>query len=265
VSEEKAYELFYDNNHDGPYFGLKNAVDAAVRKVRGFHDSANRWIMVDVRERTADGVGGYKGVASAVVRRFNPVEENGWPTGEDGIAVITYDGRGSMVKTLVPLDVTTPSLEHVSARVHALESAIKEAVSCQLDDICWMDVFTKLAALVGHKFDPVMLGKPRMLRNCERFVDSLVEGRPYCADHGTMTLAEYSKALNLLGAYEGTLSERVYGLLNQLDYASKRNKWLKARAECLRSQILKSVGSLTAASEQLLAVAKDPEAVDAKD
>lgn len=55
-----------------------------------------------------------------------------------------------------------------------------------------MDVFTKLAALVGIEFKPEMLGREHMLANCARFVDSLLGHCPYIptAPAAEMTLLE---------------------------------------------------------------------------
>jgi hypothetical protein len=75
-------------------------------------------------------------------------------------------------------------------RVAGLESAIRWVVTQQAGDLCWMDVYTKLAGLVGIPFDPMMSPRDVMLANCERYVDSLLGGCPYATDRLTAMLAE---------------------------------------------------------------------------
>jgi hypothetical protein len=73
----------------------------------------------------------------------------------------------------------------MTEREKELEDAIRWVVTQQADDLCWMDAYTKLAALVGVKFDPKMLPKEVMLRRCDRYIDSLLEGCPYATDEFT--------------------------------------------------------------------------------
>lgn len=64
-------------------------------------------------------------------------------------------------------------------RVQQLEAAIKDVLAQDMDHICWMDVYTKLAGLVGVKFDPALLPRWLFLHNCQRFSDFIYEGVPY--------------------------------------------------------------------------------------
>jgi hypothetical protein len=65
------------------------------------------------------------------------------------------------------------------ARVRELEDHIRDVVLQQGDDLCWMDVYTKLAGLVGVQFDPTLLPDEQMLTNCKRFITSLRTGGRY--------------------------------------------------------------------------------------
>lgn len=83
------------------------------------------------------------------------------------------------------------ALKLAEARISLLEGTIREIVSTTFgDDHCWMDVYTKLGALIGIKFDPLMLDKQTMLRQCDRFVTSLLAGCPYATDNLTKRLHE---------------------------------------------------------------------------
>ncbi len=64
-------------------------------------------------------------------------------------------------------------------RVAELEAAITRVVTQIGDDLCWMDTFRELGALVGIPFNPQMLSRDLMLKNCELFVDSLLAGSTY--------------------------------------------------------------------------------------
>jgi hypothetical protein len=75
-------------------------------------------------------------------------------------------------------------------RVKELEDAIREVVTQEMDDLCWMDVYTKLGRLVGVEFDPATLPAEVMLANCRRFVTALKAGRPYVPGRLSTLLAE---------------------------------------------------------------------------
>lgn len=64
-------------------------------------------------------------------------------------------------------------------RVRELEDAIREVVTQQGDDLCWMDIYTRLGKLVGVVVDPTLLPDEEMLANCKRFISSLRSGCPY--------------------------------------------------------------------------------------
>jgi hypothetical protein len=55
-----------------------------------------------------------------------------------------------------------------------LEEAVKRVVTQRADDLCWRDVYTELAKLVGVDPTPHLIVPPeRMLVNCCHFVESL--------------------------------------------------------------------------------------------
>lgn len=61
-----------------------------------------------------------------------------------------------------------------------LRTAIRDVIDQRGDDLCWRDVYTKLAALVGVEFVPQLMCDPDTMRaNCNRFIDSLYNGGPY--------------------------------------------------------------------------------------
>lgn len=65
-------------------------------------------------------------------------------------------------------------------RLLKIESAVLEIVSERADNLCWRDVYEKLAGLVGVTFCPDLIEPPEcMLANCCQFVRSLREGGPY--------------------------------------------------------------------------------------
>lgn len=86
-------------------------------------------------------------------------------------------------------------------RVSELESAIRDVLDQKFDDICWMDVYTKLGKLVGKPFEPHALDPERMLRNCELFVDSVCHpGKSYSRDVLSDMAKENVEAQQLLTA-----------------------------------------------------------------
>lgn len=65
-------------------------------------------------------------------------------------------------------------------RLMRLDAAVRRMVTQRGDDICWRDLYTELAGLVGLPFVPeLMYSRNQMLANCERFVVSLYDGGPY--------------------------------------------------------------------------------------
>lgn len=76
-------------------------------------------------------------------------------------------------------------------RVDQLETAIRKVVTQAGDDLCWRDIYVELARLVGIEFNPDLLPKEQMLRNCERFIDSLASGAPYFSVERERAIAKY--------------------------------------------------------------------------
>lgn len=70
-------------------------------------------------------------------------------------------------------------IRKLEARIQELEDGIRSVVTEQGDDLCWMDVYTKLGKLIGIEFDPKLLPREQMLINCHLFVDSLLDGTKY--------------------------------------------------------------------------------------
>jgi hypothetical protein len=66
-----------------------------------------------------------------------------------------------------------------------IKSAIRQIVTEPADNLCWLDVYQKLAAMVGIEFDPVRLPREQMKAQCGRFIDSIYDGKPYTTDEAT--------------------------------------------------------------------------------
>jgi hypothetical protein len=65
-------------------------------------------------------------------------------------------------------------------RLRALEAAVLRIVTERADRLCWRDVYTELAGLVGVKFCPELIEPPeKMLTNCCQFLHSLRTGGEY--------------------------------------------------------------------------------------
>jgi hypothetical protein len=65
-------------------------------------------------------------------------------------------------------------------RLKQLEAAVIKMVTLRGDDLCWRDIYTDLAKLVGIDFCPeLMIDQDKMLANCKCFTDSLYNGGPY--------------------------------------------------------------------------------------
>src|SRR5665213_1654583 len=70
--------------------------------------------------------------------------------------------------------------ERLRARCAELESAIKRVVTQEGDDLCWRDVYTELAGLVGIEFVPQLMVDPdKFAANCKAFDMSLRSGGKY--------------------------------------------------------------------------------------
>lgn len=88
--------------------------------------------------------------------------------------VMHYEGLG--------LQAALDAVGHVDELMNdsdRLREAIKKVLTQRGDDICWRDVYTDLAKLVGIEFTPELICDPAQhLANCERFISSLQQG-PY--------------------------------------------------------------------------------------
>lgn len=83
-------------------------------------------------------------------------------------------------------------------RLLLLEAAVKQTVTEEGDDICWLDVYVTQASLVGIGFDPALIPKKQLQRQCDQFIDSIYTGCPYGADKLTVQVREHALALELL-------------------------------------------------------------------
>ena len=65
-------------------------------------------------------------------------------------------------------------------RINTLEAAIEKVVTQEGDDLCWRDIYTELAGLIGIDFVPKLICDPdHMAANCKAFDKSLREGGEY--------------------------------------------------------------------------------------
>lgn len=65
-------------------------------------------------------------------------------------------------------------------RLKKLEERVKGIVILRADELCWRDVYTELAELVGVPFNPELIEPVEChLANCEAFIKSLHDGGPY--------------------------------------------------------------------------------------
>lgn len=71
-----------------------------------------------------------------------------------------------------------------------LKSEIEYVVTQQLDDICWLDWYQRLAKQVGIDFNPLLLSEEQQLTNCRVFFCALRDGRPYEPDAITKRVKE---------------------------------------------------------------------------
>jgi hypothetical protein len=143
----------------------------------------------------------------------------------------------------------TAEVERLNGRITELESAVRWVVTQQADDLCWMDVYTKLAGLVGIPFDPMMIPRDVMLANCERYVDSLLGGCPYATDRLTAELgrlreqvADQAQEIDELRASElramhaaADAVERGDQLTADRSAARRTNRLLNARCQLAES------------------------------
>lgn len=70
-------------------------------------------------------------------------------------------------------------------RLMKLEAAVRRVVTQRADDLCWRDVYTELAELVGVEFCPALMADPEQFNaNCRRFDESLRNGGQYIPVYG---------------------------------------------------------------------------------
>jgi hypothetical protein len=118
--------------------------------------------------------------------------------------------------------------DRLQFRVSDLEHAIKEVVTQQGDNLCWMDAYQKLARLVGVDFDPTLLDEGEMLANCKRFVRSLKAGCPYVKTGYKGTISKVSLLHLTCGHCDATWIVRgkeSVGLLLFCPYCGKQQQF----------------------------------------
>lgn len=98
-----------------------------------------------------------------------------------------------IIKSLGPLP-TTLGKPILQKRVEELEAAILDVVTQKLDNICWMDVYTKLSKLVEHEFNPLLLPKKEFDYNCSKFSNAMYSLQSYRTDK----LTEYIELLEVV-------------------------------------------------------------------
>lgn len=61
-----------------------------------------------------------------------------------------------------------------------LRDIVRQALGQAGDNLCWGDIYNaEVAALVGVPWPPTVLDPDQMLRNCQKFVSSLLSACPY--------------------------------------------------------------------------------------
>ena len=93
-------------------------------------------------------------------------------------------------------------VEQLRERVEELEGAIREVVTQQGDELCWLDVLRDLAKLVGLEFDPKLLPRDTFERNCRRFADHIYTGVPYATQDAGVAEAPPSESRPVSGRSE---------------------------------------------------------------
>lgn len=64
-------------------------------------------------------------------------------------------------------------------RLREIRDVVRRVVTERADRLCWRDVYTELADLVGVKFCPELIEPEKMLVNCCQFIYSLRTGGEY--------------------------------------------------------------------------------------
>jgi hypothetical protein len=104
-------------------------------------------------------------------------------TDDELVSVTRQEYRKWWIKQLTTamqrLESGQPVKDAEYDRLLLIEKLVKEAVTQRCDHICWRDLYTNLAKLVGVEFVPDLIDDPaKMKANCDVFIDSLYNG-PY--------------------------------------------------------------------------------------
>jgi hypothetical protein len=76
-------------------------------------------------------------------------------------------------------------LNEACERITELEDAIRYVVTQKFDDVCWLDVYVRLAKLVGLDYNPLLLPREQFLHQCGHYYDCLAAGKVYESDEIT--------------------------------------------------------------------------------
>lgn len=82
----------------------------------------------------------------------------------------------------------------------ALEDACRYALSQQADNICWMDLYTRIASVLGVEWSPTLLPPEQLRANCNKFIESIYSGCVYDQGAVSRTIQEHHDARQLLQA-----------------------------------------------------------------
>jgi len=78
------------------------------------------------------------------------------------------------------LDIDAMNNQELKAEILKLHHAIRKVVTRRADDLCWRDIYTDLAKLVGIEFCPQLIADPEQFAsNCRKFDQSLRTGGDY--------------------------------------------------------------------------------------
>lgn len=69
-----------------------------------------------------------------------------------------------------------------------IKTLIRQIVTERADNLCWLDVYQKLAKFVGVSFDPLQLPTAQFLGNCTHYECSMRTGRDYRPDEVTQRI-----------------------------------------------------------------------------
>ena len=69
-----------------------------------------------------------------------------------------------------------------------IKALVRQIVTERADNLCWLDVYQKLATFVGVQFDPLQLPTAQFLGNCTHYECSMRTGRDYQPDEVTQRI-----------------------------------------------------------------------------